>query len=258
MTTLGKIAGIGPTHHLIGHVRGAGELGAFTFDEIGGADVPTYPALWAANSKTQTSMIAAPTHDGTPVSEDDDDDGESPLAGMLDQKSDLFISRNLRMTSQALAAARTEETAMGGRAWTALFVDDAAVRNALTIWLNSTLGLVIRVCYAQTTQPGRATMQIKSLGGLPVPNLAARGAAGKRARRVAAKMFDELSNLPLEPVSYAFRDANRRLIDEAALDMLGLGGDPETAEAIDYLRRTWCREPSVHGGSKAVKAALGI
>ena len=257
MTTLGQLAGIGPTHHLIGHVRDSESLGAFTFDEFNGTEVPTYPALWAASSKTQTKILVSPTHDGTPTSEGNED-AEDQLSRMLQQRSDLFISRTLRMTSQALAAARTADDSMGGRAWTALFVNNRAVRDALALWLNSTLGLMMRVCYAQTTQPGRATMQIKSLSGLPVPNLAKRGVAGKRARRVARENFEELSKLRLDPVSYAFEDSNRHQIDEVVLEMLGLGADDEIAQSLAHLRRIWCREPSVHGGSKRIKAALGM
>ena len=73
---------------------------------------------------------------------------------MLDARSKLFISRQLRMTSQALAAAVTDEPVMGGRAWTTLLCDDERVKSALAIWLNSTLGNLLRTCYAQITHQG--------------------------------------------------------------------------------------------------------
>ena len=177
---------------------------------------------------------------------------------MLAQRSDLFISRNLRMTSQALAAARTTQPAMGGRAWTALQTGDEGLKDALSIWLNSTLGLMTRVAYAQTTQQGRATMQVRALSGFPVPNFAEESPAGQEARRVAQERYGELSILPLEPVSYAFRDGNRRLIDEVALEMVGLGQNEEARRIVDYLRGLWCREPAVHGGSPTIMRALGM
>ena len=40
---------------------------------------------------------------------------------------------------------------------------------ALAVWLNSTLGNLLRTCYAQTTQQGRATMQVKAIADSPSP-----------------------------------------------------------------------------------------
>ena len=254
VTTLDRIVDVGPTHHLIGHVRGAREaIGAFTFDEIAPELLPTYPALWWADAEAQTRLLVSPTHEGQPATDD-----EEQLRQMLDQRSDLFISRNLRLTSQALAAARTSRPVMGGRAWTALQSNDADVKDALSIWINSTLALMLRVCYAQTTQAGRATMQIRALSGFPVPDFAADSEAGERARAIARQRIDELASLVLEPVSYAFRDANRHRIDRVALEMLGLGDDESALATVASLRGQWCREPSVHGGNREIMRALGI
>ena len=243
---------IGPTHHLIGHIRGNEEIGAFTFDPIAEGQVLNYPALWSVDSKAQQSILTNPTHEGQPV------DGREDLQRqMLAQRSDLFISRNLRMTSQALAAARTADLAMGGSTWTALLVD-AGVKDALAIWLNSTLGLLTRVCYGQTTQAGRSRMQIRGLAGFPVPDFAADTPAGQQARQLAPERYRELAALQLEPISYAFRDANRHQIDAAALELVGLGGNAAAARALSHLRSLWCREPAVHGGNEAIMKALGL
>ena len=251
-TTLGQMAQVGPTHNTIGHVRGNSAIGAFTFDPVGDAE-PTYPAMWAAVSEDQRSILTRPSHEGHPVA------GRNDLQRrMLTRRSDFFISRTLRLTSQSLAIARTAAPAMGGRAWTALESDNESVKAALAIWGNSTLGLLIRTCYAQTTQPGRATMQINALAGFPVPDFAAAGPAGEQARRIAQERYGELAALPLEPVSYAFRDENRQRIDAAALAMVGLGDNAAAARAVAHLRNLWCREPAVHGGSDALMRALGL
>ena len=251
-TTLEQVVEIGPTHHLIGHIKGAGEkLGAFVFDPVQKGEIATYPSLWAANSKQQQEIMVAPTHEGTPV-------GPTANAPMLAQKGDLFISRTLRMTSQALAAARTAKPALGGRAWTALLADDAGVKAALSIWLNSTPAMMLRTAYAQTTQQGRATMQIKALSGFPVPDFAANSDAGKHARQLALEQIDDLSVLKLRPFSYALHDRKRVRIDEIALAMLGLSGDDAALRALSDLREQWCREPSVHGGSPSIMRLLGI
>ena len=252
-STLGRAVEIGPTHHLIGHLRGRDGIGAFTFDPVDD-DIPTYPALWAANAKTQRRLTLSPTHAGRPVNGNGDDRARAMLA----QRGDLFISRTLRMTSQALAATRTEQPMMGGSAWTALIGDDEAVKAALAIWLNATPGLVLRTCYAQTPQPGRARMQVKALAGFPVPDFGAATAAGERARSVARERFAELSALELRPIACASVDGNRKRIDEVALEMVGLSDEPDAARALDFLRAIWCREPAVHGGNRAIMRELGL
>ena len=251
--TLGRMVEIGPTHHLIGHLRGRDGIGAFTFDPVDG-DIPTYPALWAANAETQRRLTLSPTHGGQPVN----GDGGDRAGAMLARRGDLFISRTLRMTSQALAAARTSGPMMGGSAWTSLISDDEGVKAALAIWLNATPGLVLRTCYAQTPQPGRARMQVKALAGFPVPDFAAATAAGERARSVARERLAELAALELRPIACASVDDNRKRIDEVALEMVGLDGVPEAARALDFLRAIWCREPTVHGGNRAIMRALGL
>ena len=147
---------------------------------------------------------------------------------------------------------------LGGNTWTALLSDNPEVKAALAIWLNSTLGLMLRTCYAQTTQPGRARLQIRGLYGLPVPDFAADNAAGRQARAIAREHIGELTGLQLRPASYAFQDANRRRVDSVALAMVGLGESQQANAAMDALRQQWCREPSVHGGNRAIMRALGL
>ena len=254
VTTLDQVVAIGPTHHLIGHLLQASEtIGAFTFTEVTRENLPVYPALWAADASNQKRLTVGATHSGEPAIRD-----EAVLRQILTQRSDLFISRNLWMVSQALAAARTGQLMMGGRGWAALMSDDDGIKSALAIWLNSTLGLLVRGCYAQTTQPGRATMQIRALAGFPVPDFAADSAAGEQARTIARQQVDELAALELQPISYAFRDENRRQFDAVALEMMGLGGNQQAIDAVSVLREQWCREPSVHGGITQVMQALGL
>lgn len=254
-TTLDKLVEIGPTHHLIGHIHGKEAIGVFTFYRITpyDRDTPTFPALWAA-FKAQKRILLNPTDKGTPLPEK----SERQIKAMLDMRSDLFIARNLRMTTQAIAAARTPGLALGGNAWTALLTNDDALKAALTLWLNSTLGAIVVTGYAQTTQPGRALMKIRALYTLPVPNFAARTNTARHARRVAAEHVDALSQLELKPFSYAFDDDNRKAIDRVVLEMMGLGGNEAAERGLDWLRTEWCKEPATHGGNETIMEAVGV
>ena len=215
--------------------------------------IPTHPALWAALALAQRTMLTLPTHDSTVAT-----DNATALRQILDDRSDLFISRNLRTTFQALAAAKTPGHVLGGRALVSLICDDDEVKTALLIWCNSTLGLRIRNCYAQTTQQGRATIQVGEIAKCPVLDFTEGGPASERARAVARDCVEGLSALHLQPISYAFQNKNRQWIDEVVLEMLGLNDDAVVTRAVATIRTMLCREPSAHGSSSAIMYALGL
>ncbi len=193
-----------------------------------------------------------PTHDGTPESQD-----STRIGRILDAKSNLVIATNYRQTSQALAAAWVTPNALGGRQWTTLMHEDEAVKKSMVIWLNSTMGLMSRVGYAQTTQRGRSAMQQGAIRDFPVPDFSANGDARTHARATAGLEFARLSKLQLMPGSLAWKDPARHEIDNAMLTMLGIA-DESTAQAMERIRQLWCREPSVHGGNRKILKALQL
>ena len=251
MTTLGELCAPGPTHHLIGHLTGSSEIGAFRWTPAGARmSRTTHQSLWAADSKAQTSILVRPTHDGEVVDND-------LAANMVESQSEWFLSRNLRWTSQAVAFARTDDPTHGGRAWNALQIADDAVAMCLALFYNSVFGAILRQVYAQSTQPGRATIQVRAIKGLPCPDFGASTRAAARARRVARQAFENLAGLELEPFAYCFRDEGRFQIDEVVARMLGL--DPTTRRAQRMLaryRRLLAEEPNVNGRQKSIRAAL--
>lgn len=249
---LGDNVEIGPSHDEIGSLRDGDGRGAFTFDALALGAVPTYPAVWAANSTTQTRINIVPTHEADVDGSLDEDQQQQ-----LTKVSRAFISRNFRMTSQALAAGFANATAMGGSSWTVMMHPEESVLKAYVLWLNSTMGLVIRVAYAQNTVAGRARLQIGGLKGLPAPNFAEDSEAANHAREIAEVNFERLSNLELQSASYAWQDQNRHEIDWVVLEMLGIDRS-EVRETIEMVRTMWCHEPAVHGNNAKIRQALGI
>ena len=253
MVKLGDIVGIGPTHGQIGHVRTSSTgRGAFVFDEISPGDVPQYPGLWDAIATNKMSMLVDPTHEGTPL-----EGREDRMAKVLSERSDSFISQDARFTSQALTAARTRVKCLGSSTWVAMMHDDRRVLDALVLWMNSTLGMLLRTGYGNTSHSGRARIAIGSTKRFPVPNFAEESDAGENARSVATNNFDELANLTLRPAAYAWTDENRHQIDTVVLQMLGIESEM-TIDAVSQIRSLLCREPSVHGGNKRILRDLGI
>ena len=246
MTTLGDLFGIGPTHHLIGHLRGGDAIGAFElFPVTRSVDaVGDDRSLWAADSETQRSLVVLPTHWGVPVKGGKWED-------MRARQSRLFYARNMRWTSQALLVALTKHDAMGGRAWNALESDDIRVCKAFALWANSTFGMMVHWTQGQRTQAGRSTTQVGALGQIPCPKL---NKIGDDELDLAATKFDEMDSKKMLPACQSHADETRQEIDAAVIRMLGL---PEGAnKTVDELRLLWCSEPSVHGQNKQAVSLL--
>ena len=257
ISTLSSVLRVGDSQDAIGHLRTSDrshseKRGVFAFDEARDTSAFTYPSMWSADATKQRHLEVKPTHDGTPESQD-----STRIGRILDAKSNLVIATNYRQTSQALAAAWVTPDALGGRQWTTLMHEDEAVKQAMVIWLNSTLGLMTRVGYAQTTQRGRSAMQQGAIRDFPVPDFSDPGNAGFHARATAVHEFARLSKLQLMPGSLAWKDPARHEIDNAMLTMFGIA-DESTAQAMERIRQLWCREPSVHGGNRKILNALQL
>ena len=252
IVTLSELAEAGPTHHLIGHPKGSEAIGAFEWTPLN--ELPTIPAqksMWAANARTQLRIATDPTHGGTVVS-------QSLARRLVAQRSDWFISRNLRWTSQAISFAYTANDTHGGRAWNALQNIDDEVGRCLALWNNSVFGGIIRNAYGQTTQAGRATIQVIAIMGLPCPDFGSDTTAGAHARRVAGLNFADLSELELEPFAYCFRDENRWQIDNVVAEMIGLDPSvPDVADMLAHYRVMFASEPNVNGRNRGGFGGVG-
>ena len=249
---LGDMASTGPTHHLIGHPRGSEAIGAFEWWPL--SQLPTEPSqqsMWAADSKTQTSIVTQPTHGGMDI------DLEL-VRRMVQSRSHWFFNRNLALSSQGITIAMTQRLNHGGRAWNAL--QDVTDENAkcLALFYNSIMGVIVWRAYGQKGQRGpRAAIQVGAIPGLPCPAFHADTPEAQRARDIAGQHFDELARLPLEPFAYCFRDANRHRIDSVAAEMLGLDPQAPAIQAmLAHYRTLFAREPNVNGRQKSILAAL--
>ena len=251
MTTLGEMANSGPTHHLIGHPKRSEAIGAFEWTPLSElATKPTQQSMWAATSKAQTSIATSATHGGKIVDQDQ-------AKAMVGKRSQWFLSRNLRWTSQATAVARTSKPAHGGRAWNALQEISTDSGQCIALYYNSIFGATVRNSYGQSAQAGRATIQVGAIPGLPCPAFHADTGKARRARELAQQNFSQLSKVKLEPFSYCFRDKNRHKIDSVVAEMLGLEPNDESVqEMLENYRLLFAREPNVNGRQASIIKAL--
>ncbi len=251
MCMLKDLFEIGPTHHLIGHLRGTSQIGAFEFNPVFDHVDAIGPdrALWSADSTTQTRLVISLTHKGSaPAGVGSDRERDA----MRQFRSTLFYARNLRWTSQRLLVATTNYPGMGGSTWTSLQHEDSRVCKSFSLWANSTLGFLVHWTQGQRTHSGRARTQVQALAAIPCPRL---DQLPDARLDQATTRFDELSKLDLRPACQVHVDEVRKSIDHAVLEMLGLE-NRKVPEIMDTLRWLWCNEPSVHGQNRSALKLL--
>ena len=249
MTTIGAIAKRGPGDDLIGKIANSkSPRGAFVI--YAKNDSPSYnnPSMWEVDSDTQVNITCVPTHYGIPRD-------DKATVQMQETVGQFHLCRNLRMSSQKIAACYTEQNVLGGRGWTTL-KSDRGVSEALTLFLNSTYGIIVRAGYGEAAQLGRTTMGVTAVDNHPIPNFAGENGAGKLARQIAVENFDRLRNLPLERISLSAIDPNRQEIDRVVTLMLGLEYNQENQEMLALWRRLMCLQPTVNANNKETLETL--
>ncbi len=127
------------------------------------------------------------------------------------------------------------ETRVLSNVWWPIRVEDAAIEKALTVWLNSSLGLLTILAQRTSTRGGWVAMKKADLEELPVLDL----------RRLSPTQLQDLSDLFDGLVEAEFERLpgmascpSRRSLDEGISEILGL---PE----LDSLRRLLASEPVV-------------
>ena len=239
VTRLGELGNRGKLHrdisgkHPDGTPRGP-------FDIFVARDMPLYPVLWSHDGETERTMVVAPRQEGV-VRE-----GLQEQAAVVWQATAtrLHFTLDFGLNSQRLAACLTPAKCIGGRAWPNFVAAKEEWEKPLTLWANSTLGLLCFWWIGTRQHQGRAMLTISRLPGLLVldPRCLSEAQVG-----TAVRTFDEFSDRSLLRANEAYRDEVRHELDRALLvDVLGLS--PALLEPLAALRDAWCAEPTVHGG----------
>ena len=251
ITKLGHIVQRGPGDDLIGKKEGSvSPRGAFVIYEEMDKNPPKRenPSMWGVDAESQLSITCTPTHYGTPSDEE-------KSAKIRATAGHFHLCRNLRMSSQKIAFCYTENSCMGGRAWTTIFSGDGASK-AIALFLNSTYGLIIRTGYGETTVPGRSTMGVTAVDSHPIPDFTSDSDAGKQAREIAVDNFDRLRQLKFQRISLSALDENRIELDRVVTLMLDIPWNQEAERMLDAWRRLMCQQPAVHDNTDETLVAL--
>ena len=129
---------------------------------------------------------------------------EGRLTGTM---SRLHINDNFRYNSQSTQALMTPEPSVGGRGWPNLRTGEERQEKALTLWLNTSLGLIAHWAMSNHTQNGLGYLSQKQIKNLPVLDV---GRLSHRQLTLMAETFNEVRELPLLPANEAWRGRDPR------------------------------------------------
>ncbi len=148
----------------------------------------------------------------------------------------LLVERLWPITHRVLAIGF--DTAVLGSTWWAFCGENLNEQEekALLLWLNGTLSLLLYFSRRVVTRS--AWMQMKKPGWAAMPVLDVRALSAKQLRALS-KAYDELSAKELNALIQLQSDANRKRIDDALSDTLGL-------PSLAPIRELLAREPGLN------------
>ena len=182
--------------------------GLFTIAETSDPSRMGAPALWhhkATKIKTLRTLANARLY----CRKDRDKQAQNE---MLKQAGRLQFPRELRHAPQRLAAVLTNEPMLGVRSWITLKPYDQrpGVEEALCLWLNSTLGFLLRLAHANRPYLGRTGLPHEKARTLPVLDI--RTLSEDQLGR-AIELFASLKNEELQGFAHIAEDSVRRELD---------------------------------------------
>lgn len=233
ITTLSELCDLGPYHMQIKNSK----QGLFTVESTTDQTRAGHPALWHHESRHITTLGVEANARLIERSERD----PSAQSRMLAKAGYLQLACELRHAPQRLAAVLTDEAMLGISSWITLRAKkpDRGKEEALCLWLNSSLGLLLRIVHANRPYLGRSRLPHSTARSLPVLDI---DALSKAQLEAAHALFHEMKQKPLLGFAHLAMDPVRRELDQRLLEeVLGYSANDE----IDQLAKMLNREPTI-------------
>ena len=130
----------------------------------------------------------------------------------------LLVAERLRLNTTRVVAMRSNESALSN-VWWPMRIEDEATEKALTVWLNSSLGLLAILAQRTSTEGSWVGMKKADLQVLPV--LDTRQVSSEQLRGLAV-LFDALSDSEFERLPAMAHCDARRALDDGISKILNL------------------------------------
>ena len=230
---LGEVCEFGPYEM---QIKNPGQ-GLFEIVETDDSTRAGHPALWHHKAVDMGSLEQSANARLIPRRDRD----SAAQKAMLGRAGRLHLARELGHAPQRLAAVVTEERMLGVRSWTTLLPKNPrpGVEEALCLWLNGTVGMLLRLAGANRPYLGRSAlptevarqMLVLDVNSLTVDQLA-----------IAQKIYRELRNVELDGFARIWDDPHRRRLDrELWEEILGM----HIMAEVDQLAKALQLEPSM-------------
>jgi hypothetical protein len=254
ISSVSGVGKVGPYHMDINGDTPDGRIrGPFKIEAIKSNAAPTYPALWTHDAKRERCMEFEADSEGIlrqGKNSTEDKFAQEKANVIWASASHCHFNRDFRFNSQSTAMQFSNKKTIGGRAWPSITLSSVEQEKVLTLWGNSTFGLLLHWWYVNKQQAGRGVSGIAALPSMPVLDVT------KLSKEVLAKavaIFDEMKHKELQPVNEIAQDAVRAEIDtRLATEVLGC--PPELAASdgpLALLRQKLALEPSITGSKSA-------
>jgi hypothetical protein len=209
-------------------------------DGFGLSESPTaYPAFWGHDAQAIYTISQKPNRYLSPLSIAKAGRNLRKLEDLAPLASRILIAERLWLKTQSLISVRLDQKVLSNVWWTILLngnlpnVDQ--IEKSLTIWLNSTLGLLVLLAVREETRGAWVDFKKPVLLRMPVLDLSSL-ASGQIIQMADA--YDKLATDSLSPLPLMAEDPVRQEIDNAISKVLNL---PD----FSVLRELLSREPVI-------------
>lgn len=234
---------VGPYHIQIKNSK----QGLFEVVETNDQVIGGVPALWHHDAKTVVSMYVKA--DSQLFQRANKNAVEQQR--MLKRRSRLQLALELRSTSQRLSAVITKPM-LGIRSWVSLRPQDPhinGIEEATCLWLNTSLGFLMRYLQSNRSYPGRSALVHQLVGPLPILDAKC---LSEEQRKHAKSLFNEFQKRPFMAIKCMDRDPVRRELDKKFLgEILGIPLD-----LVEYISQQLALEPMIHAEPNDAESPL--
>ena len=151
-----------------------------------------------------------------------------PFTQLWPKAARVLVGARFRLNTVRVVAMRLETNVLASM-WWPIRVEGPGMERAITVWLNSSLGLLTLLMIRNTTQGSWVQFKKADLEKLPVLDMRQLSSSQLQAM---SKLFDEISTLEFERLPAMAHCPARRALDDGISKILGL---PDLAKLRDLL-----------------------
>ena len=196
--------------------------------------VTAYPMVANHDTTQRTRLVARPDTYLAPLAKPPSGRRLKPIDKLWPKAGRLFVAERLWLETTRVVAMRSEVRALSN-VWWPIKVEDVSIEKALTVWLNSSPGLLTLLAHRTSTRGGWVAMKKADLETMPV--LDVRTFSASQLQQLSS-LFDQLARSDFERLPGMLSCPARKAVDDGLSTLLGLRN-------LDTLRALLASEPVV-------------